>query len=206
MKQMKTESFFYVIPAMLFVAFPAFTGAAEMPTIVREMCTACHGADGNGGQLLVAEYPKLAGKQREYLKKQLLDYQAGRRKNLVMAPMVANLTPEQIEEASAYYSTQPNKPNTVVNFSLLGAGKKVYDDGNPERGVPACAGCHLPDARGNTRYPHLAGQNAQYSYNELKKFASGERENDRGLVMQSLTMRMTDAEMKAVSEYIMSLK
>lgn len=191
---------------MLFMALPISAASAEIPKVVSEVCIACHGVDGNGGQLVIPEYPKLAGKQSEYLKKQLRDYQTGKRKNPVMAPMAVNLTPEQIEEVSAYYAAQPNKPNQVLNPALLESGKKIYDDGNPETGVPACAGCHLPDARGNMRYPHLAGQNAQYSYGQLKKFSSGERDNDRGLVMQSLALRMTDAEMKAVSEYIMSLK
>lgn len=206
MNQITIESLFWAFLVTLLMAFPASTGAAEIPKIVREVCIACHGADGNGGQPFTPEYPKLAGKQSEYLKKQLRDYQAGKRKNPVMSPMAANLAPEQIEEVSVYYSAQPNKPNKVANPALLEPGKKIYDDGNPESGVPACAGCHLPDASGSMRYPHLAGQNAQYSYGELKKFASGERDNDRGLVMQSVTLRMSDAEMKAVSEYIMGLK
>ena len=64
----------------------------------------------------------------------------------------------------------------------------------------------LADASGTDKYPHLAGQHAAYTYQQLKRFASSERENDRGLVMQSLAMRMSEQEMKAVSEYIMGMK
>jgi cytochrome c553 len=107
---------------------------------------------------------------------------------------------------SAHFAAQPNKPNTVSSPALIEPGRKLYQDGDAESGVPACAGCHLPDATGNSRYPHLAAQHALYTYNELKKFANGGRDNDRGLVMQSVTLRMTDGEMKAVAEYLASLK
>lgn len=181
-------------------------GAAEAPQVVREVCAACHGVDGNGGQPLLTEYPKLAGLQVDYLRKQLRDYQSGKRKNPVMAPMAANLTPEQVDEVAAYFAAQPGKPNSVANPGLLELGRKIYLDGNVDSGVPACAGCHMPDATGTSRYPRLAAQHAPYAYGELKKFLNGGRDNDRGLVMQSVALRMTDEEMKAVAEYIASLK
>jgi cytochrome c553 len=187
------------------VSLPAAV-AAEPPKLVREVCAACHGLDGNGGQPLIESYPRLAAKRPEYLKKQLRDYQSGKRQNLIMVPQAANLTPEQIDELAGYYATQPLKPGIVRNRALVDAGRKVYVDGNVDSGVPACAGCHLPDGTGDGRYPHLVAQHAEYVYGELKKFASGERSNDRGLVMQSVALRMTDAEMKAVAEYIAGMK
>lgn len=180
--------------------------AAEPPATVRSVCVACHGLDGNGGQPLVAEYPKLAGLQSEYIKKQLRDYQSGKRRHPIMAPMAANLTPEQIDEVAAHYSAQPGQPSAVTNRGLVELGKRIYLDGNVDSGVPACAGCHLPDATGTSRYPNLAGQHAPYTLIQLKQFASSARENDRGLVMQSVALRMTEDEMKAVAEYLATLK
>lgn len=204
------------VPVILTMAFAATLAlctasaravAAEgVPELVRGVCSACHGLDGNGGDPKHTEYPKLAGKQSAYLRKQLQDYQQGKRKSIVMNQLVANLTPEQIAEVSAYYASQTSRPAAVSNSALLELGKKVYVDGNVDNGVPACAGCHLPDGSGNMRYPHLAGQHVLYTYQELKKFASGERDNDRGLVMQAVATRMTDEEMKAVSEYLATLK
>ncbi|BAU46731.1 cytochrome C [Sulfurifustis variabilis] len=184
----------------------ARAGTSDAPEVVRSVCAGCHGADGNGGNPTSAEFPKLAGKQSAYLRKQLKDYQTGKRKSPVMAPLAAALSPEQIEAVSAHYAEQTSRPATVTQSALLATGKKVYVDGNVESGVPACAGCHLPDASGNMRYPHLAGQHAPYTYAELRKFASGERDNDRGLVMQAVAARMTDEEMKAVSEYLAGLE
>ena len=107
---------------------------------------------------------------------------------------------------AAYFAGQKNKPGKIEFPDLAALGKKYYAEGNPEVGVPACSGCHNPDASGTDKYPHLAGQHAAYTYQQLKRFASSERENDRGLVMQSLAMRMTEQEMKAVAEYIMGMK
>lgn len=188
-------------------AGPAAKGdLAKAQDIVAKVCVGCHGMDGNGTEPTNPEFPRLAGIQAEYLAKQMREFQSGKRKSDVMAAIAASLSPDDILNLSAYFAAQPRKPNAVKNPGMLEAGKKFYHDGNPDEGVPACAGCHLPDARGTDRYPHLAGQHAAYVYQQLKKFGSSERENDRGLVMQSVAMRMTDEQMKAVAEYIASLK
>lgn len=189
-----------------FAAPPVSGDAKKGAAIAKQICFACHGADGNGITPPNPEYPKLAAKQPEYLLKQLKDFKAGKRKNDIMAGMVANLSPEDMSNLALHFASQKNSPNVVKNPELLDFGKKFFDEGNPELGVPACSGCHQPDGGGTSAYPHLAGQHASYVYLQLKRFASGERDNDRGLVMQSLALRMTEKEMKAVSEYITSLK
>jgi cytochrome c553 len=189
-----------------FAAPPVKGDAKKGEAIATQICVACHGADGNGITPHNPDFPKLAGKQPEYLLKQLKDFKAGKRKNDIMAGMVASLSPDDMSNLALHFAAQKNKPGVVNNPELLDFGKKFYTDGNPDQGVPACAGCHSPDGSGTSAYPHLAGQYAGYVYQQLKRFASGERDNDRGLVMQSLSMRMTEQEMKAVSEYVTSLK
>ncbi len=189
-----------------FAAPPVKGDAKKGEAIATQICVACHGADGNGITPPNPDFPKLAGKQPEYLLKQLKDFKAGKRKNDIMAGMVASLSPDDMSNLALHFAAQKNKPGVVNNPELLDFGKKFYTDGNPDQGVPACAGCHSPDGSGTSAYPHLAGQYAGYVYQQLKRFASGERDNDRGLVMQSLSMRMTEQEMKAVSEYVTSLK
>lgn len=189
------------------LAAPPVTGDAKKgAAIVTQVCAACHGPDGNGIIPPNPDYPKLAAKQPEYILKQLKDFKAGKRKSDIMAGMVASLNPDDMANLALYFAAQKNRPNVVNNPDLLAFGKKFYAEGNPDQGVPACAGCHQPDGGGTSTYPHLAGQHASYVYLQLKRFASGERDNDRGLVMQSLALRMTEQEMKAVSEYVTSLK
>lgn len=170
--------------------------------IASQVCLVCHGIDGNGTEPTNPEFPKLAGKQAEYLNKQLKDFKTGKRKNEVMAGMMENLTSDDMANLSLYYAAQKAKPGVVRNPTLVDLGKKIYLEGNPDSGLPACAGCHEADARGFGSYPHLAGQHAEYTLLQLKRFSSGERDNDKGLAMQSVSAKMTEQEMKAVAEYL----
>ncbi len=70
-------------------------------------CTACHGADLRG----LGPVPRLAGRSPSYLARQLYDMQHGNRAGTwtpLMAPVVANLGPDDLLTAAAYLaSLQP---------------------------------------------------------------------------------------------------
>jgi cytochrome c553 len=88
-------------------ALPASVLAADVAKgqeKAKEICQACHGMDGNSA---TPDYPKLAGQYPDYLAQALRDYQAGRRKNAIMAGMAASLTPADIDNLAAYYAAQP---------------------------------------------------------------------------------------------------
>lgn len=184
------------------VAAPPKGDPEKGKQMASQVCVVCHGIDGNGTEPTNPEFPKLAGKQPEYLFKQLKDFKAGKRKNEIMAGMAANLTPDDMANISLYYAGQKAKPGVVKNSALVAQGKKIYMDGNPDAGVPACAGCHEADATGYGTFPHLAGQHTEYTFLQLMRFNTGERDNDKGLAMQSVTAKMTEQEMRAVAEYL----
>jgi cytochrome c553 len=83
-------------------AFAADLAAGQAKA--KEICQACHGLDGNSA---TADYPKLGGQYPDYLAKALRDYKDGKRKNPIMAGMAAPLTPQDIDNLAAYYSSQP---------------------------------------------------------------------------------------------------
>jgi cytochrome c553 len=56
------------------------------------------------------------------------------------------------------------------------------------------------------QFPALAGQFADYIDAQLKAFRSGERANDPNKMMRMTAAKMTDAEMKAVADYIAGLR
>ncbi len=64
-------------------------------------CAACHGANGIS---MIPMYPNLAGQKEQYLVLQLKAFRSGERKNMVMAPMAANLSDQDIANLSAYYA------------------------------------------------------------------------------------------------------
>ena len=65
------------------------------------VCTACHGADGNG---VDPQYPKLAGQYEDYLYYSLKAYKSGDRGNVIMAGFVANLSDDDMADLAAFYA------------------------------------------------------------------------------------------------------
>ncbi len=168
-----------------------------------QVCAACHGIDGNSPNPV---WPKLAGQHAEYIIKQLRDIKNGERDNAQMSPMAANLSEQDILDLAAYYSSQKIKHGKTDPASLE-LGEKIYRAGSIEAGVPACIACHGPNGRGNpaAQYPALGGQHAAYTQAQLNAFRDGTRANDNNAVMRTIVGRMTDEEIKAVSEYIQGL-
>jgi len=183
-------------------AFAQVKGDANKGKAIAEStCVACHGVDGNGP---VPNFPKLAGIDAGYLLKQLQDFKKKRRVNEVMAPMVEPLSDDDMANVAVHFAGQKMSAGTVKEPGLLEAGKKMWTDGNPTSGVPACSGCHGDKGQGDDRYPRLAGQYAEYVADQLAQFKAGKRKNDKRQ-MQAVADRMTEQDIKAVAEYVASL-
>lgn len=65
-------------------------------------CAACHGGEGISPTGI---WPNLAGQKEEYLLAQIKAFKDGTRVNAQMAPMVANLSDDDIAKLAAYYSS-----------------------------------------------------------------------------------------------------
>ena len=201
--------------AVSLVAILAATSAYANPTsvkgdpkaaesIVTKVCVACHAADGNSP---TAANPKIAGMNAEYLNKQLVNFKSGERKNAVMAGIVKDLSPQDMQNLAAYFSAQQPKPGTSKDLALAQTGEKIYRGGVQGAGVPACASCHGPQGKGMpVQFPRLAGQHADYTYKQLNAFRVEARANDAAKMMRTIAAKMTDADMKAVAAYIQGLR
>ena len=175
---------------------------------IYQQCVACHGADGNASASI---YPKIAGQHAEYLYKQLTNFKPAPgadkalRDNAVMAGFVAGLSDEDMKNVSAYLAAQTQTLGAAKNKDLLALGEKIYRGGIAEKNIPACAGCHSPNGAGiPAQYPRLGGQHAQYTESQLVAFRDGVRNNSEQ--MTTISARMSDREMKAVSDYIAGLR
>jgi cytochrome c553 len=170
-----------------------------------QICQACHGLDGNGipGQPV---WPKLAGQHPRYIYKQLQNFKANERWNAQMSPMAMPLTEEEMVNLAAYYSSLEQSGGTA-EAELVALGEKIYRYGNPNTGVPACAGCHGPAGLGSNlaKFPRLSGQYSEYTDQTLKLWRSAERKNDPNGMMRGVAARMTDEEIAAVSAYVEGL-
>lgn len=181
---------------------------AKGKEIAATVCAACHNPDGNSQ---TPANPKLAGQHAGYLFKQMKNFKAGpdgrpERVNAIMNGMIAPYTEEQMKDLAAWFASQQQVGGEVKDRANLELGQKLYRAGNAEKGLPACAGCHGPNGKGiPVQYPRIAGQYQEYLEAQLKAFRSGERANDPNKMMRMIAIKMTDAEIRAVADYIAGL-
>lgn len=182
--------------------------AVKGQALYAQNCAACHGGDGNSASPL---YPKLAGQHAEYLYKQLSNFKPqadGKkplRENAVMAGFASMLSEQDMHNISAYLSVQKPKPGSAKNKDTIELGQKIYRGGIAEKKVPACAGCHSPNGAGiPAQYPRIGGQHAQYTEAQLVSFSQGVRGNSAQ--MATIAGRLSEKEIKAVSDYIAGLR
>jgi cytochrome c553 len=207
-------STFAKLSAVLAVAVFNVAGAQDKPAakldlakgqeIAAQVCAACHAADGNSGS---PANPKIAAQHPDYLIKQLQNFKSkdGGRANAVMMGFAASLTDDDMRNVAAHYSAQKLKPAAAKSKELSELGRQIYRAGIAEKNVPSCAGCHGPAGAGiPAQYPRLNGQYAEYTEAQLVAFRQGARKNNAQ--MSTISARLSDREMKAVSDYIAGLR
>lgn len=94
-----------VLAALLALCAPAMaaSGDAEAGRKKSTPCQACHGPNGVSP---TPDFPNLAGQYADYLQTALTHYKNGKRKNAIMQAQVANLTPRDIADLSAWFASQ----------------------------------------------------------------------------------------------------
>lgn len=75
------------------------------------VCAGCHGADGNA---TVGANPRLAGQYESYLYQALQQYKNGKRKDLLMGGMVANLSKQDMKDLAAWFASQDGNTLQVL--------------------------------------------------------------------------------------------
>jgi cytochrome c len=80
-------------------------------------------------------------------------------------------------------------------------GAKLYQE-------KTCWSCHGKDAKKTLTpaYPKLAGQNAAYAEAQMKDIKSGARNNGQTAAMKGVMGLVNDEEMKAIAQYLATLK
>jgi cytochrome c553 len=180
--------------------------AAQGKLLVEKVCAACHGVDGNS---VASVNPSLAGQHPAYLYSQLKAMKSGGRSNPVMSGILSTLNDADLRNAAAYFGTQHAQAREAADKTQLAAGQKLFRVGNAITHVPACMACHGPNGAGiPDQFPRLGSQQAAYIAKQLGDFKSGTRKSVDGKAspMNDIAARLSDSEMKAVSEYISGLR
>ena len=202
----RLDTIVFALSAVLGTVSPAHAAGIDIDagkTKAVQACAACHGVDGNGGA--DPSWPKLAGQEEAYLAKQLKDFKSGERKNPIMAGIAAGLSEQDMRNVAAYYANLQIKPGAATSDELASRGEKIYRGGNAKTGVSACMSCHGPSGHGiPPHFPRVSGQYATYTEKQLLAFKSSGRPSYND-IMTRIAFRMSEAEIKAVSEYMAGL-
>ena len=196
------------LPLVCTMAMAATPAPAAKPDLAKgqalstQVCAACHTADGSRGS---PANPILAGQHPEYLVKQLQEFKSGKRANAIMKGFASTLSDDDMKNVAAFYASKSAKPGFSKDKDLVKLGERIYRGGIADKAVPACAGCHSPNGAGiPAQYPRVGSQHADYTEAQLVAFRSGARGNSAQMV--TIAAKMSDREIKAVSDYIAGLR
>ncbi len=96
----------------------------------------------------------------------------------------------------------------ITAISLSFTQSAFSADGAALYKTKTCWSCHGKDA--NTpimpAYPRLAGQNAAYALQQMKDIKSGKRANGQSAAMRGVMGLVNDEEMKAIADWLATLK
>jgi cbb3-type cytochrome c oxidase subunit III len=189
-------------------AIAATAPAAAKPDLAKgqaistQVCAACHTNDGTRGS---PANPILAGQHPEYLVKQLQEFKSGKRNNAVMKGFAGTLSDDDMKHVAYFYASKSAKPGFAKDKASVKLGEQIYRAGIAAKGVPACAGCHSPNGAGiPAQYPRIGGQHADYTEAQLVAWRGGVRGNSAQ--MSAIAAKMSDAELKAVADYVAGLR
>ena len=171
----------------------------------------CQGCHGDGGDSIVATFPKLNGQWSDYIQKQVREFQNGARFNETMSEMATSVDEFQdLFDISAYFASQNQMAGTPLaneaeqKFYL--EGQKLFLEGNERTGAFRCVKCHGERGKGeplnNNLFPVIGGQHKEYLIKQLTEFKMEARENDRSGMMLRITTRLTNHDIEALATYL----
>jgi cytochrome c553 len=134
------------------------------------VCSACHGENGVPIDKLI---PVLFGQNEGYIYIELRDMKKGARKNDQMAPIVENMSRDDMLALAAYFAAKP-WPN--LQQPRASAEDSKHFDSMANSGT--CPACHQAGYVGAGTQPRLAGQSLEYLTKTLLDFRSGARANN----------------------------
>jgi len=173
-----------------------------------QACTPCHGVQGKGTRDLY--FPRLAGKPAGYLYNQLAAFKSGRRKYPPMNYLLAYLTDDYLRQFAEYFGDQrpdlPEPSPSDVSDAIIQHGRNLVTQGDLERSIPACVGCHGGGLTGQEPgIPGLLGLRASYVSAQLGGWRYGTRTAKEPDCMQVVAGHLTENDVRSVAAYLATL-
>lgn len=168
-------------------------------------CTACHGKEGRATKS--GYFPRLAGKPAGYLFEQLRNFRDGRRQQIYMNGLLANLSDAYLRDMAEYFAGldfpyPPPEPSSAPGEQLA-RGKSLIFHGDPSREIPACASCHGEALTGvQPGIPSLLGLPRVYVAAQLGAWVAGQRRAMAPDCMADVGRKLTREDIHAVVSWL----
>lgn len=161
-----------------------------------DSCLYCH--DGPQGNARTQLYPRLAGQQAAYLRKQLNAFANGERSDPTMTPFALSLTDKEFESMVANFSRMTPQPNATFHAdqARVARGEALAKSNN-------CASCHGLQLEGKDEYPRLAGQSYDYLVDQLSNFKTGRRRDTAG-TMPAVVNAFSQGDIEDIAQFLAS--
>ena len=182
---------------------PQFADTMEQRMIA---CSFCHGDQGEG-KPRTEYYPRIAGKPAQYLYRQLVNFRDGKRTYPQMVYFTRYLSDEYLLEIATYYSKlKPPFPTPIqpsATKDVLSRGEVLVRQGDPAKGLPACASCHGNALTGmQPGIPGLIGLYPDYISSQLGAWQRGARRASEPDCMAKIAAKLTGNDVRAVAAYL----
>jgi cytochrome c553 len=163
-----------------------------------QVCAGCHGENGVSAMPGV---PSLAGQQDQFIQWQLVFFRSGRRPNLLMAPLVGDLTDADIRNLGAYFHSLPYSTavaDGTPNPDLTEKGRVIAVQHH-------CANCHTDSYRGDRAAAAIADQREDYLVKALTDYRAATRPSVGVAAMTEAAASLNDDEIAALAHYLATL-
>lgn len=170
---------------------------------VKWVCASCHGADGHS---VLPIFPDLAGQRAAYLERQLRRFRAESRADpnarAYMWGVTSDMSNAMIKGLAQYFARQRPAAGSAQDRTLVAAGRKLFDNGDPAQTISPCQSCHGSEGQGRGAFPRLAGQHFDYLVGQILAFRTATRVS---VIMHANVQGMTHKQIKEVAAYLASL-
>jgi len=180
-------------------------GAAKQ--IFETRCTKCHANDGRGDK--EGSFPNLTIHTAPYVAQTLYAFRTRARPNEKMREVIDSLSFDEMTNLANYVNSLTPQPALAKpDADAASRGEAIAVHGAPDRGVPACLGCH--GAKGTAALPlipRLQGQSPFYLRNRLDNFATPYEAKPYGVdtstlnPMPGIASKLTDRERADLAAY-----
>ncbi|MBI2218386.1 MAG: cytochrome c4 [Candidatus Rokubacteria bacterium] len=157
-----------------------------------EACVPCHGPRGKSTR---PDAPSLAGQVPLYTYFQLFQFRAGRRQNAEMAPAVASLSDQDMQDLAAYFASEPASPRHEAFDETKAAAGRLASNAH------ACEGCHRPGFAGYQHVPRLTGLSREYVVAQLRGYKAQTRADYDG-AMTGTAQPLSDRDIENLGHYV----